>query len=354
VRPLPLLSALAAVLLTACSAVAGTVEPVLPATPLASSVPHAFLTGLTVPWAVGGVRTERDGKTGYFAGEWPDYRVPAIRLWDTYTTWANLEPSPGEWRLWRLDGFVEKARARGTTDITLVLGGTPRWAASRIAAVDAPWIGPGSASPPTSMTAWREYVTTVATRYRGRITAYEIGNEPNLPMFWNGTPEEYAELVAVATAAVSAADPQALVVVNVGLVRRPGDVGRIATWAVPVAAVPGVDVLSVHAYPRVGRLAEAPALLASAAAAVRDLDPQGRPIWMTEINVTRGASLARSEQADAVGALTAQMEAAGFARAYWYSWTDLGAPGLIRFHTGTPADGAMRRELAVMGEPTGS
>jgi hypothetical protein len=75
---------------------------------------------------------------------------------------------------------------------------------------------------------------------------------------------------------------------------------------------------------------------------------------MTEINVTRGASLARKEQAHAVDALTAQMEAAGFARAYWYSWTDLGAPGLIPLHTGTPADGAVRRELAVKGEPTAS
>ncbi len=342
-RLTPLLTAVTAMLLAGCTAMAVPSEPARPAAPAVERGAGQFVTGLTVPWAVGGVRAERDRSVGYFPGEWPDSRLAALRLWDTYTTWANLEPAPGEWRLWRLDGFVDKARREGTPDITLVLGGTPRWAATRIDPADASWIGPGSASPPASLAAWREYVTTIATRYRGRITAYEIGNEPNLRMFWNGTPEEFAELVSIAADAIEQADPAALVVANVGLVRRPGDVGRLATWLRPVAAVAGVDVLSVHVYPRAATIDSAAGLLAATAGTVGSLDPRERPVWVTEVNVTNGATLPGRRQADAIDALTSQMADAGFARAYWYAWTDLGPPGLIPIHSGTPADAALRR-----------
>ena len=54
---------------------------------------------------------------------------------------------------------------------------------------------------------------------------------------WNGTPEQYGELVAVAAEAIRAADPAATIVANVGVVQRGRDVRRLGRWIAPVVAV---------------------------------------------------------------------------------------------------------------------
>jgi putative peptidoglycan lipid II flippase len=47
---------------------------------------------------------------------------------------------------------------------------------------------PGAASAPKDLAAWDEWVKAVVTRYKGRITSYQIWNEANLENFYNGTP----------------------------------------------------------------------------------------------------------------------------------------------------------------------
>ena len=206
---------------------------------------------------MGGERIRRDGTTGNDPGEWPAFPVQATRLWDARTTWLHLEPADDQWAWTTLDAHLAKAEREGVDDVTLVLASTPRWAATRVTPDDAPWLGPGSASPPRDIEQWREYVGTVAQRYAGRIDAYEIGNEPNLATFWNGTPAQYAELVTVAAREIRQADPDATIAVNAGLVRRPDDLPALATWLGPAlrqagsaaagTAGAGVDVVTVSA-----------------------------------------------------------------------------------------------------------
>jgi polysaccharide biosynthesis protein PslG len=308
------------------------------ATPSASARPPLTgpVTGLTIPWAVGGTRIERSGEVRVDPGEWPDFRVDAIRLWDTRTTWLNLEQADDQWHFVTLDAHLAKARAKGVRDVMLVLAGTPRWAAQRVTPEDAPWLGPGSASPPRDLEQWRDYVSTVATRYRGRIDAYEIGNEPNLLTFWNGTPGEYADLVDVAVEAIAAADPDARIVVDGGLLRSAADLDALDTWLGPLAGDPRIDAVSVHVYPSSAGLPDVPALLASTQSRLADLGFGDRPAWVTEVNVSDGSALSRAEQAAAVTDLTEQAHAAGFERVYWYAWTDLGPLSLIQLFDGTP------------------
>ena len=59
---------------------------------------------------------------------------------------------------------------------------------------------------------WRVYVRTVSQRYKGRIQAYEIWNEPNLKEFWTGSVEQMVTLTRVASAVIRGVDPQAIVV----------------------------------------------------------------------------------------------------------------------------------------------
>ncbi len=67
-------------------------------------------------------------------------------------------------------------------------------------------------APPKDLEAWDAWVTEVVTRYKGRISAYQIWNEANLKNFWNGTPEQMADLTKRAYDIIKAIDPEALVV----------------------------------------------------------------------------------------------------------------------------------------------
>jgi hypothetical protein len=346
-----LMTALAAVLaMSACSSpeaaqevLVGTTSAPAPTTSPATETD--FVTGLTIPWAVGGMRHFRDGTSKHQAGEWPNAKVPAIRLWDGFTTWANLEPQQGTWKFARLDRFVDTAISNGTTDIALVLAGTPQWAATKKTSTDAPWIGPGSASFPKDVDLWRQYVATVAQRYKGRITAYEIGNEPNMPMFWTGTDAQYQLLVEVAAHEISTIDPDATIVAQAGLIRRPKDLRALATITTDLSTIDGIDVISVHFYPRAKRLDEAADLISGARAVIDASDTGQRASWVTEVNVSKAGDLTKPQQANAITQLTDAMQQAGFARSYWYSWTIEGAPGFIPIHQGTPAARALFGQL---------
>ena len=297
-----------------------------------ASAATGFVVGLGVPWAVG----LPAATGGHDAGEWPSFRVPALRLWDSRTTWRDLQPEPDTWDFGTLDAILATAADHGTHDITLVLAGTPQWASVRTSTEDAPWIGPGSASPPRDLREWQEYVAAVAERYRGRISAYEIGNEPNLRTFWNGTLGQWAAYVAVAAAAIRAADPAATVVADVGLIRRARDLPALGVWAATAGLSPDVDVLAVHAYPTLRTRDQMPRLLAQARSVLQAAGAGDRPLWVTEANVSDGSSLPDAGQAAEVRRLTDAVAGAGFARTYWYAWTALGPANLIQLSPGTP------------------
>jgi len=183
-------------------------------------------------------------------------------------------------------------------------------------------------------------VTAVAERYKGRIGSYEIGNEPNLPMFWSGTPAEYADWVARAAAAIKAADPGARVLANIGVMRRPQDMFVLATWGVPLARTPNLDGFAVHFYPHTKSTVGTALLLWGIRKIMSVLAP-GRLVWMTEMNIADGSTLTKPQQRAAVDLLTRQVLNAGFPRAYWYAWTTLGPDNLMQLFPGTPAGTAL-------------
>lgn len=72
-----------------------------------------------------------------------------------------------------------------------------------------------ASGPPDRLSDWVDFITAVATRYKGRVDAYEIWNEPNLASEWGGDPPNavaYVQLLRASYQAIKQADPQALVV----------------------------------------------------------------------------------------------------------------------------------------------
>ena len=75
----------------------------------------------------------------------------------------------------------------------------------------------GTFAPPDDLKDYGDFVEAVATRYRGRIPAYQIWNEPNIYPEWGEYPisaEEYTDLLKEGYTRVKTVDPNAIVVMG--------------------------------------------------------------------------------------------------------------------------------------------
>lgn len=313
--------------------------PVLAAALVAPTPP---VLGLHVPWADGAAHLDEHGQLTEEPEAWPRFRVPSVRLWDTRTTWAHLEPRDNAWSFTALDAHLAAAEAHGTTDAVLVLGGTPSWAARDPDAKGAPWLPAGSASPPRDLADWRDYVRTVATRFAGRIDVYQVGNEPNVAWFWQGTRAELADMVRAAVEEIRLADPQATVVAPAPIVTTVASTLEASRWWRALAGT-GVDALALQWYPTTGTPPRALGMVVERMRrSVQRTDLSDRPIWITEVNHRAGDAQARQ-------LVTRTMRVAareGVARVYWYAWTAIGPPGLLTLQQGSPAARALRDYVA--------
>ncbi len=118
--------------------------------------------------------------------------------------WAILEQNPEEYRWVELDRLVDTVEG---FDFDLLIG-----------VVDAPgWLRaePGYNGPPEDPAEFGRFMGVLAARYAGRVTAYELWNEPNLSREWHGAtldPAGYVALLRAGSLAVRQADPQARVI----------------------------------------------------------------------------------------------------------------------------------------------
>jgi hypothetical protein len=147
---------------------------------------------------------------------WPESKIGAIRLWDSGTLWSEIATTPGEWKYDRMDFYVDQATSHNAT-ILYTLGGTPRWASSR--PNEKCSYGFGCAAEPVKMAHWEEYVRRIVRRYRGRIKAYELWNEPNFSdiprdlnaqSFYTGNVANMIEMARIANKVIKENDPNAV------------------------------------------------------------------------------------------------------------------------------------------------
>ncbi|MBJ7340968.1 cellulase family glycosylhydrolase [Mycolicibacterium sp.] len=115
--------------------------------------------------------------------------------------WAAVQKSgPTSYDWTAVDQMITAATARNM-GVLGVLNATPFWAGT-------PYLS-GQPAPQ----AYATFASAVASRYAGKISAYEIWNEPNAYMFLSpADPAGYTRLLKAAYPAIKAADPAAIVV----------------------------------------------------------------------------------------------------------------------------------------------
>ena len=122
-----------------------------------------------------------------------------------YVNWATVEPEPGQFR-WVDPDNVVKAFGDQQVKILLRVHGTPAWARPDDTALS---------YPPNKMSDFANFITALATRYQGRVAAYEIWNEPNLHYEWgylHPDPADYTAMLKTAYTAIKKVDPEVLVI----------------------------------------------------------------------------------------------------------------------------------------------
>lgn len=128
------------------------------------------------------------------------------RWWDTGTTWRMIEPRKGSFTFALMDKLMRVAE-ENNLEVVLTLGQPPNWATGGRKGTGS---NPGNAYnnlPPLNMADWRNYVKTVALRYKGKIKYYEVWNEPNLKEFFGGSAGQLVDLTREARTVLLAVDP---------------------------------------------------------------------------------------------------------------------------------------------------
>lgn len=170
------------------------------------------------------------------------------------TWWFVTEGrAPDQYDWTAVDRLVDAARTRGL-GVRLQLSGTPDAVhpelARSVADLDERIWYPPRTGP--ELDAWAGFVRDTVEHFAGRVTAYEMWNEPNISDFWKPQPDptEYAALLERGYRAAKDADPSAQVVFG-GLSHN--DVGFLQTYykSLPADAAQHryfFDVLDVHPY----------------------------------------------------------------------------------------------------------
>lgn len=289
---------------------------------------------VSIPQSYFGIHMHRVATTT----PWPSASFGSWRLWDAYVTWPDLEPEKGKWKFSILDKYVALAEKHHAS-MVLPLGLSPAWASAR--PDERCSYQPGNAAEPRNLEDWRNYVRTVATRYKGRIRTYELWNEINDRGFYTGDVQQMVLLAREAHEALKEVDAG-----NILVSPSVYGEGRNLEWLDRFLAYGGgkyVDVIGYHFYVATGAPESMLPLIAKVKRVIASHGLDNLPLWNTEFGwliETPGAQVDFSKAPQGWKVLNMDLAsayisralilgwAAGVQRAYWYSW-DNGVMGLL-------------------------
>lgn len=285
--------------------------------------------------------------------------------------WAQIEPERGRFTWDAYDTLVAEANARGVRLLGLLAYGAP-WASSKT-------VGGRDTFPPDDPDDFASFARAAALRYRGRVTAWEIWNEPNNGFrFWeptmSGDPAAYARLLVRAHAAVKDASAETPVLSG-GTVFTPQLIEGAIPWLERAyAAAPDLarsfDVEGIHTYalyppqraPELGEGADPPleAKIQMHAWLLAKHGAGDKPMWITELGWPTWGEVDGPGQARLMVRATILAVRAGASGVFWYTLRDGPNPaafppedafGLLGNEaTPKPSYVALRALLRVVGE----
>lgn len=269
--------------------------------------------------------------------------------------WALVERRPGRFDLSTYDDIVA-ATSRAGLDVLPILFLPPPFRASGSGGSN-----PNTVFPPRRDADMGRFAAVLARRYGPRgtfwsehpslprhvIRAWQVWNEPNLPVYWGGHPDApaYVRMLRAVGGALKHVDPGALVV-SAGLPDSTVGVPllRYLKAMYDAGAKGALDVLAIHPY-----AVDAKGALAgvqSTRGVLRRVGDGDVPIWITEIGWASGGppsafTVGLDGQAKRVAKILTELASRrrelGVRGVVYFTWQDVSAPAAQDFfglHTG--------------------
>jgi len=256
------------------------------------------------------------------ASHFPTVPFGGVRLWDTNTTWIQIEYSRGNYDWRELDTWIESAFNNGK-DVMYTFGRVPHWASA------------STNVPPSDIASgnnqWKEFVIALVQHSlaspRHYIPYYELWNEPDLSSNWAGTPAQLVTMANDAYAIIHALDPNAKVIGP-----SPSTANQFGVHFLPAYYAAGgatsQDIVGMHAYLYTGsNFSTSPANITLTISQVKALMAQygisNKTIWLTEGNWNADGTdtLSPTERAAYLAQEYMLIWGSGaVSRYYWYAW----------------------------------
>jgi hypothetical protein len=162
----------------------------------------------------------------------------------TAVRWDLIEPNSANEDDWtKVDRIVDDA-TKDHLSLILNVTGTPPWARSPDATTNVQF--------PPDLHTYATFTGKIAARYKGRVAAYELGNEPNhVKSFATPDPKLYEQVLQLSYPLIKAADPATLVLTGgLGGTTGKGVVGgdEYLEDLYKAGAKPYFDGVSYHPY----------------------------------------------------------------------------------------------------------
>ena len=135
----------------------------------------------------------------------PEVRKLGSALTKVYLFWNQVEPEKGKYDWTAVDKFVDQLKS--PDEGLLAFFSSSQWAVKKPSSLLPP-------SPAKNLDDYYRFVYDVVKHCRGRVRYWQNDSEPNNPIYWSGTKEEFVAQLKVFYKAVKDADPSAVVVVG--------------------------------------------------------------------------------------------------------------------------------------------
>jgi len=287
---------------------------------------------------------------------WPSVSFGGQRFWDSDTGWSQINTAQGVYSWSTMDSRINQALANNV-DVLYDLARTPVWAqcsGTNKACGSGNGVsictyslqgqgGLGQCYPPADLNVdgtgsnqhWIDWVTAVASRYKGEIKYYEIWNEPTVSGMWQGTDAQLVRMTQDARCIVvgtgcnaksnytqKGIDPSAQITTPAFVSSDGVMVDQAMSTFLAAGGGPYVDVIAYHGYVA---WPKEPEQAVSDAAPLQSVlasnNQQQKPLFSTEGGFGPRVLISDPDQEAAwIARYILLQQSIGLARSYWYAW----------------------------------
>lgn len=284
--------------------------------------------------------------------DWPEGGLTDGRIWDIGAAWNQIHTGVDVYDWGLLDQVVNQYEIKNIK-MTYVISACPLWLAKYPDNPNyAPWLGPGSNSMPSDIDEFNKFVWNLSTRYAGRISTYEIWNEPQLADFLYPYNDEELDTLANMTKraynTIKSCDSSAKVLSASMLPRASsGGMSKAGKYLTALQNYGwNIDAFNTHIYPENGEGADTwKAMLSDAQTSIASYSPPTGEVWVTEtLYNLNGPVIPEDEASSLVDDTYSAAASLGVSQIFWYCWDDYDLGGL-QINAGSTAWAAIQSHV---------